>query len=403
MKSFLVAVVVLASLSCVVCVQPSASASKVLSPLGKLQTELRAAADAEAEALPTGAASRPAVSPVVAPRSASTPAPAPVSPAACWVGQINHCTGENRDWSDATAAGRATQAVIVASLMPGSQQLPAALNPMPSQNIAYGLIEAEAEAGKCSGTCLNKPGGAKCATSWLTGQCPGALVCCVAAARPAAPATTPTTPTTTTTTPATTPTAVAPAATGALTGVSSRVLDPKTELVAKGRTITWAMLTAEQQTNARLLMRYAKQQSISDINALAYIFGTAHWECHLKPIKEYNGSKKRYKPYFGRGFVQLTWRDNYDKFTKLLRSEVGITADLVRNPDLALNPTNAAFIAAYGMKFGTFTTRRLDHYFGNGKADFVGARAIINGSDKAQTIASLARLWVPLTRTLYAL
>lgn len=162
------------------------------------------------------------------------------------------------------------------------------------------------------------------------------------------------------------------------------------------------MLTSAQQTNARLLMRYAKQQQITDINALAYIFGTAHWECHLTPIKEWGGSSMRYAPYFGRGFVQLTWRDNYRKMTEKLQSEAGITANLVRTPDLALNPTNAAFIAAYGMKHGTFTTRRLDQYFGNGKADFVGARAIINGRDKAQTIATLSRLWVPLTRTLFA-
>ena len=57
-----------------------------------------------------------------------------------------------------------------------------------------------------------------------------------------------------------------------------------------------------------------------------------------------------YAPYYGRGFVQLTWEYNYAAFTKLLKSQVGITADLVHNEALALNPTNAAFIATYGMK-----------------------------------------------------
>ncbi|MEI5682732.1 MULTISPECIES: hypothetical protein [unclassified Mesorhizobium] len=33
-----------------------------------------------------------------------------------------------------------------------------------------------------------------------------------------------------------------------------------------------------------------------------------------------------------------------------------------------------------------FTTARLDQYFGAGKEDPVGARAIVNGTDKSKTI-----------------
>ena len=74
------------------------------------------------------------------------------------------------------------------------------------------------------------------------------------------------------------------------------------------------------------------------------------WESHLTPISETGGKRKKYSPYYGRGFVQLTWEYNYAAFTKLLKSEAGITADLVNNKELALVPTNAAFIAVYGMK-----------------------------------------------------
>jgi predicted chitinase len=120
----------------------------------------------------------------------------------------------------------------------------------------------------------------------------------------------------------------------------------------------------------------------------------------LTPISELGGKKKRYAPFYGRGFVQLTWEYNYDAFTKLLASQVGITADLVRNKDLALVPSNAAFIAVYGMKHGTFTGRKLSTYFTATKADFVGARAIINGKDKAATIASISKGFIKLAATL---
>lgn len=85
-----------------------------------------------------------------------------------------------------------------------------------------------------------------------------------------------------------------------------------------------------------------------------------------------------------------------------LLQQIGINVDLVKNPDLALDPTSAAFIAAYGMKHGTFTTRKLDDYFTAATSNWVGARAIINGKDKAETIASLGRGFVTLARTLMA-
>lgn len=66
------------------------------------------------------------------------------------------------------------------------------------------------------------------------------------------------------------------------------------------------------------------------------------------PVKEINGSKKRYAPYFGRGYIQLTWRANYEKAEK----DLGISG-LAANPDLALNPENAARIAVWYWKGAT--------------------------------------------------
>lgn len=96
---------------------------------------------------------------------------------------------------------------------------------------------------------------------------------------------------------------------------------------------------------------------------------------------EASGDGWRYR---GRGFVQITGRDNYSKFTAIL----GL--DLVGNPDLALRADVAARIAVVGMRDGVFTGRSLGDYFG-GATDWVNARRIINGTDRAEDIARYAK------------
>ena len=89
--------------------------------------------------------------------------------------------------------------------------------------------------------------------------------------------------------------------------------------------------------------------------------------------------------FHGRGYVQLTGRRNYTKAKTL----TGV--DLLANPDAAKDPAVAYQIAIQGMKDGWFTGKKLDHFIKNGSADFENARTIINGHDKAQTIADIAR------------
>ncbi len=145
----------------------------------------------------------------------------------------------------------------------------------------------------------------------------------------------------------------------------------------------------------RIIRKECITQGVVDEGQIAYILATVEWETNhtWKPVKEaYWVSEKwrkkhlKYYPYFGRGFVQITWKENYEKFGKLLG------ADLVKHPDLALYPAYAVYILVHGFKYGTFTGKKLDDYVSSeGNFDFVGARHIINGSDKAHTIASLAK------------
>ena len=134
-------------------------------------------------------------------------------------------------------------------------------------------------------------------------------------------------------------------------------------------------------------------QGLTMAEQKAYVLATTEWETAqtFKPVKEafwldedWRRRNLRYHPYFGRGYVQITWKTNYEKYGRLL----GI--DLVNEPDLALDPQNSLFILVHGFKTGTFTGRKIEDYINRSKVDFVNARRVINGRDKAYEIAALA-------------
>lgn len=172
-----------------------------------------------------------------------------------------------------------------------------------------------------------------------------------------------------------------------------------------------------------ILDTWEKDHVAWDDRWLAYALGTTHLEtgAAMQPISERGGFKyfeSNYGPnghnptrakkmgntqpgdgakYRGRGFVQLTWKVNYQAMSTHLTKAFGKSIDLVNNPELALQPDYAAEIMFHGMNVGTFTGRKFSDYFtknANGtpaKDNWVGARAIINGTDKAPVIAGFGR------------
>lgn len=137
-------------------------------------------------------------------------------------------------------------------------------------------------------------------------------------------------------------------------------------------------------------------QGLEDIRWLAYILATAWHETAktMQAIEEYGkGKGRKYgkpdpvtgKVYYGRGFVQLTWNFNYKKMGKAL----GI--DLYNKPELTLDTAIATKIMFDGMVLGSFTGKRLGNYFNDKKEDWINARKIINGLDRAERIAEYAK------------
>jgi hypothetical protein len=113
--------------------------------------------------------------------------------------------------------------------------------------------------------------------------------------------------------------------------------------------------------------------------------------CDTKKGKELGNTEKgdgaRYR---GRGYVMITGKDNYRRISKRMGD-----GDFLISPNCssyaAVNPY-AYKILSIGMREGLFTGKKLSDYREKGGGyDFVKARAIVNGRDKAELIAGHAR------------
>ncbi|PYH40881.1 uncharacterized protein BP01DRAFT_360925 [Aspergillus saccharolyticus JOP 1030-1] len=121
---------------------------------------------------------------------------------------------------------------------------------------------------------------------------------------------------------------------------------------------------------------------------IAYILATAEWESKFSPIEEIGGKNKPYAPYYGRGYVQITHKENYDKYSKLL------SLDMVTHPEIALRPDVSLVVIVHGMSKGSFTGKKLGDYITDfDHKDYINARRIVNGLDRAAEIAAFATFW----------
>ena len=157
-------------------------------------------------------------------------------------------------------------------------------------------------------------------------------------------------------------------------------------------------LTQQQVEGIDAILAAMALYAVTDLRWMAYILATAFHETggRMQPVREgfaktdaqarkvvaarAYGKAVDGHVYYGRGHVQLTWKENYLKMGKAL----GI--DLAGKPDLALDAEISARILVMGMVRGLFSGKKLADYFGM-ESDPAGARKIINGTDKAKLIA----------------
>jgi len=134
-----------------------------------------------------------------------------------------------------------------------------------------------------------------------------------------------------------------------------------------------------------------------DDRMLAYVLATTYHEtaATMQPIAEYgNGKGKKYgvpdpvtgQTYYGRGYVQLTWKDNYQRQD----AKLSLGGSLVATADRALEPQIALDVILGGMVDGDFTGKRLGQFFTAEVTNWYDARTIVNGYDQASLIAGYA-------------
>lgn len=124
-----------------------------------------------------------------------------------------------------------------------------------------------------------------------------------------------------------------------------------------------------------------------DPRKLAYMLATTFHEtgAAMVPVREGGGEaylrSKPYYPWVGEGLVQVTWERNARLF--------GAT----KPGDCMSWPVSLRALFEGSMK-GMFTGKALGHYFNATGEDPVGARRVINGTDKAALIAGHYRVFL---------
>lgn len=150
-----------------------------------------------------------------------------------------------------------------------------------------------------------------------------------------------------------------------------------------------------------LLDEFERDSAWKNIKHVGYALATIKRETGdtYEPITEYGG-KKYFDKYDtgklakalgntpeddddgylfrGRGYVQITGRRNYRKF------------GIEDHPELALDPHVAFEIMSTGMFHGSFTGQKITDFITSRKCDYIEARQVINGNDKARLIAEFA-------------
>ena len=177
----------------------------------------------------------------------------------------------------------------------------------------------------------------------------------------------------------------------------------------------YGSLAAERRQGLERVTRAVlDDMEVWDVRWAAYMLATVKVECanRWQPIREFSrgrgrtygeavafrdesGTSHRHA-YYGRGYVQITWLDNYRR----LGAQLGLGDRLAANPDLALDHDTAYRILSHGMRNGSFTRRKLSDYIDGARCDYVGARNIVNPGASQEKKRKMAHYALTIERLL---
>lgn len=164
-------------------------------------------------------------------------------------------------------------------------------------------------------------------------------------------------------------------------------------------------LTTQNVLGMDKLLDYLEEVQ-PNLQQAAYEIATAWWETAqtMHPVREaywlsetWRKNNLRYYPYYGRGLIQTTWKDNYRRLARLMNMPENT---FVNKPDLLLEWKYALPALHHGMESGLYTGKDLDDYIDEFNEsdeedlrEYKNARRIVNGTDKDDEIADLALLF----------
>jgi predicted chitinase len=157
----------------------------------------------------------------------------------------------------------------------------------------------------------------------------------------------------------------------------------------------WPIQQIHEDSLRQLLVYIKNDPLFIDSRHVAYFLASIRHETAMSymPIDEIgHGAGHPYgtpdpvthQTYWGRGYLQITWRDNYARFGALS----GV--DLLNFPELALDQKVSYEISSTGFLHGMFTGVSIHRYIHDDVCDYVSARRVINGLDQAAKIAGYA-------------
>ena len=136
---------------------------------------------------------------------------------------------------------------------------------------------------------------------------------------------------------------------------------------------------------------YALATAFHETNGTMQPVQEAYW---IKSAEAWRKANLRYYPWYGRDYVQTTWQKNYARVDAAAAAAGLIKAgDILANPDLIARLDIAAMTLRRGMSEGWFTGKKLSDYLPERlgtPARYTQCRRVINGTDKAATIATYA-------------